>query len=125
MTESEMLKNFFDFDGLYREIRKNTLEDFPTLEEYLDFIEDQGEDKIKAESLYLFITDPIHDDIFMDFEPGEDNQIVVKDDILEIYFWEDTGYSNEGGTHYGGYEYWFRINLEHENFISLEVVNQN
>lgn len=125
MTESDMLKSFFDFSGLYQEIRKSTLEDFPNLEEYLQFIEDCDEDKVKGESLYRFITDPNHDQMFGDFEVGEDNQITVKDDIIEIYFWEDTGYSNEGGSHDGGYEYWFRINLEHENFVSLEVVNQN
>jgi hypothetical protein len=125
MTESDMLKNFFDFIGLYQETRKNTLEEYSTLEEYLQFIEDIEEDKVKGESLYRFITDPKHDEIFMDFEVGEDNQIVVKNDVIEIYFWEDTSYSNEGGRHDGGYEYWFRINLDLESFIGLEVVNQN
>ena len=120
-----MLKNFFDFTGLYREIKEKTLEDFPTMEEYLDFIEDIDEDKEKARSLYYFITDANHDNIFDDFEIGEDNEIVVKDDVIEIYFWEDTSYSNEGGSHDGGYEYWFRINLDLENFIGMEVVNQN
>lgn len=125
MTQIDMLKNFFDFRGLYREIRKKTLEEYPTLEEYLGFIEDLEEDKVKGESVYRFITDPNHDDIFIEFEIGEDNEIAVKDDILEIYFWEDTSYSNEGGSHDGGYEYWFQINLDLENFIGLEVVNQN
>lgn len=125
MTQSDMLKSFFDFNGLYQEIREKTLEDFPTLEDYLDFIEDLEEDKEKATSLYYFITDPKHNEIFMDFEIGEDNEIVVKDDIIEIYFWEDTSYSNEGGNHDGGYEYWFKINLDLENFIGMEVVNQN
>jgi len=125
MTQTDMLKNFFDFRGLYREIRKKTLEEYPTLEEYLDVIEDLEEDKVKAESLYRFITDPNHDDIFSEFEIGEDNEIIVKDDVIEIYFWEDTSYSNEGGSHDGGYEYWFQINLDFENFIGLEVVNQN
>jgi hypothetical protein len=120
-----MLKNFFDFSGLYQEIREKTLEDFPTLKEYLDFIEDMEEDKVKAEGLYHFITDPKHNEIFMDFEIGEDNEITVNDDILEIYFWEDTSYSNEGGSHDGGYEYWFRINIDLENFVGLDVVNQN
>lgn len=120
-----MLKNFFDFRGLYREIRKKTLEDFPTLNEYLDFIEDLEGDKVKAEGLYHFITDSNHDDTFIDFEIGEDNEIVVKDDVIEIYFYEDTSYSNEGGSHDGGYEYCFQINLDLENFIGLEVVNQN
>jgi hypothetical protein len=125
MTQIDMLKNFFDFRGLYREIRKKTLDEYPTLEEYLGFIEDLEEDKVKGESVYRFITDPNHDDIFIEFEIGEDNEIAVKDDILEIYFWEDTSYSNEGGSHDGGYEYWFQINLDLENFIGLEVVNQN
>ena len=125
MTQSDMLKNFFDFSRLYQEIREKTLEDFPTLKEYLDFIEDMEEDKVKAESLYHFITDPKHNEIFMDFEIGEDNEITVNDDILEIYFWEDTSYSNEGGSHDGGYEYWFRINIDLENFVGLDVVNQN
>ncbi len=125
MTQIDMLKNFFDFRGLYREIRKKTLEEYPTFEEYLGFIEDLEEDKVKGESVYRFITDPNHDDIFIEFEIGEDNEIAVKDDILEIYFWEDTSYSNEGGSHDGGYEYWFQINLDLENFIGLEVVNQN
>jgi hypothetical protein len=125
MTQSDMLNKFFDFVGLYQEIRKKTLDEYPTLEEYLDVIDDIGEDKVKAESLYLFISDPKHNEIFMDFEVGEDNEIAVKNDILEIYFWEDTSYSNEGGSHDGGYEYWFRINLDFENFVGLEVVNQN
>lgn len=125
MTQSDMLKNFFDFSGLYQEIREKTLEDFPTLKEYLDFIEDMGEDRVKAVSLYHFITDPKHNEIFMDFEVGEDNEITVKNDILEIYFWEDTSYSNEGGSHDGGYEYWFRINIDLESFVGLDVVNQN
>ncbi len=125
MTQSDMLRSFFDFNGLYQKIREKTLEDFPTLEEYLQFIDDHEEDKQKAESLYYFITDPKHNEIFMDFEVGEDNEIVVKNDAIEIHFWEDTSYSNEGGSHDGGYEYWFRINLDLENFIGLDVVNQN
>jgi hypothetical protein len=125
MTQSDMLRSFFDFNGLYQEIREKTLEDFPTLEEYLQFIDDHEGDKQKAESLYYFITDPKHNEIFMGFEVGEDNEIVVKNDVIEIYFWEDTSYSNEGGSHDGGYEYWFRINLDLENFIGLDVVNQN
>ena len=125
MTQIDMLKNFFDFRGLYREIRKKTLDEYPTLEGYLDFIEDLEEDRVKGESVYRFITDPNHDDIFIEFEIGEDNEIIVKDDVIEIYFWEDTSYSNEGGSHDGGYEYWFQINLDLENFIGLEVVNQN
>ncbi len=125
MTESDMLKNFFDFSGLYHEIRKNTLKDYPTLDEYMEFIEDIEGDLGEAKSLYYFITNEHHDKLFLDFEVGEDNEIVVNDDIITIYFWEDTGYSNEGGTHDGGYEYWFKINLDYEAFIGLEVVNQN
>ena len=43
--ESEMLKNFFDFIGLYNKIRKNTLDDFPTLGGYLQFIFIKGDEK--------------------------------------------------------------------------------
>jgi hypothetical protein len=124
MTRTEMLNAFFDFDGLYREIKQKTLEDYPTYDEYMEFIKD-GEYDIKAGSdLYHFLISVNHDVTYMDLELSEDNDIETDEDsVMTISYTRDLMYSELSGTD-EGQEYIFAINLEYENFVGLMIVDK-
>lgn len=127
MENDYFLRSFFDFTGLYIDIKKNTLNEYKTKEDFIKVLSDFEVKKKMAEGLWYFLSDSKHQEIWLSkVEVSESNvEIDFHADNIEISFIEDTSYSNEGGTHHGGYEYVFKINLEHRIFIGFEVINHN
>ena len=123
----EYLKRFFDYDGLYKDTRNNTIGQYKTIEEFVEFIDSVGYDVEKAKVLYVFLTDDDHAGFFIrKMELCEDsNYLDFNDEIIEITYNEDTSEHNEGGSHPGGYEYIFKIDLELEIMLGLEIINHN
>ena len=117
-----MLNAFFDFDGLYREIKEKTLEDYPTYDEYMEFIKDEEYDIKAGSDLYHFLISVDHDSTYLDFEVDEDNDIETdSDSVMTISFRSESTYSEISGTDEYT-EYIFAINLEYENFVGLMVI---
>lgn len=119
------IQDYFDFFGLLKTVRLNTIECFNTAEEYIEDTCVEDEEEIKSlKLLYKLIKDEKWLEE-IDLEVSEDQFIDFNADIIEISFDEDTSTHNEGGSHYGGYQYVFTIDTEMMMFKGLEVINHN
>lgn len=119
---STFINSFFDFKELLSHTKKNTLKEFPTVEEYLSWIEDMEYDSDRANELYSFITSEEPADL----EVCEENNLLLnKEGNFVFSLFEDTSEYNEGGSYPGGYEFEFEVDVESELLIGLEVINHN
>lgn len=128
--ESEFIKSFFDYKGLLSKTRENVLTNFKTFEDYSEYLKgmciDSDKQQEAAKELYVFINDSHYDELFLELEVCEDNQISCDiNDYFVFSLYEDTSEYNEGGSHLGGYEYEFTVEVNTELLVGLEVVNHN
>ena len=127
MDEYNYIQGFFDFHRLFTDIRKNTLKFSKTAEEYIDdYSVDDKKEQEELIILYRFIKDDKAVDLLLtEYEVGEDQDFNLQDKTIQISFIEDTSVHNEGGSHYGWYEYLFTIDTDIKIFTGLDVINHN
>lgn len=121
------IQDYFNFKELFKVVKQNTIECFDTSKEYIEETCTECDNEVKSiNTLYLFIKDESQiKRLLLDFEVSEEQNFNLSDEIIEISFTEDTSYSNEGGSHFGGYEYIFTIDTEMRMFKGLKIINHN
>jgi hypothetical protein len=116
---------------MYKNARKKTLGDFPDFSSYRDHMESAFPDIAKAPgSTYMFLKSDDHDEHFSKLQISEEIEFEyflmnLNNGTMRISFQEDTSYSNEGGSHPGGYTYDFIVDTEEMHIINMEVTNHN
>ena len=121
------VQTYFDFKLCFKEVLKETLKNYKDVKQFIgeNYLEEPKELE-KANELFRFITDAkLVKELIEDFENSEDQQVDFEAEHIEICFDEDTSTHNEGGSHYGGYQYNFGINTDEGTFTGLEVINHN
>jgi hypothetical protein len=121
------VQTYFDFKLCFKEVLKETLKKYKSAEQFIsENYLDEPKELEKASELFRFITDDKQiKRLLFDFENSEDQQVDFEAEHIEICFDEDTSTHNEGGSHYGGYQYNFGINTDEGTFTGLEVINHN
>tara|TARA_R110000772_G_scaffold79172_3_gene169500 strand:- start:1750 stop:2214 length:465 start_codon:yes stop_codon:yes gene_type:complete len=113
--------HFFDHQSFYNTLKENTLKKFKERDELLNCL---NKPVLKwGNELWDFITGLYGKD--PDWYVSEESTLSISGDITYLSFTVDTGYSNEGGSHDGGYEYIFVIDLGDMIFRELQIVNWN
>lgn len=120
-------ESFLDFSPLYDNIKENTLNLFLSKKEYLSFIMNNSDNKNRISEgicLWNLITEKNGHKLPY-CEIGEDTEIDLTKGVIYLSLIYDTSYSNEGGSHAGGYEFYFTIDLINKVFNGLEIINHN
>ena len=121
------VQTYFDFKLCFKEVLKETLKHYKTAAQFInENCLQASKEQEKARELFRFIADDKQiKRLLFDFENSEDQQIDFEAEHIEICFDEDTSTHNEGGSHFGGYQYVFGINTDEGTFTGLEVINHN
>jgi len=122
-----IVQNYFDFKQLFKDVLKSTFSQYKSSNDFIEenYIEDVSE-KEKIISMFNFLNNKKEvKRLISEFEISEEQTIDFDAEEIEISFSEDTSYHNEGGSHFGGYEYVFKVNTELNSFTSLDIINHN
>ena len=121
------VQTYFDFKLCFKEVLKETLKNYKDVKQFIEenYLKEPKELE-KANELFRFIKDDKQiKRLLFDFDISEGQQIDFEAEHIEICFDEDTSTHNEGGSHYGGYQYNFGINTDEGTFTGLNVINHN
>jgi len=103
------LAEYIDFEGIYAKAKQKHLEQFPTAQEYIDFLEDIGEPSDYVLEMYEAFSMVEH------FNPPNSNIydscdfLDLENDTIWIVFYDECGDSHTITAN-------FKINLEEEFF---------
>lgn len=117
------LIEYLDIESIFKHVKFNQLECFPTAQDYISELESMNEPTHYVEEMYRYLLNPtegaeidVSDPSDLDLIKLENNQFVLE--------WSIGGNeSNEGGDNYWGYGWVFTINLEDELFVDFSFEN--
>ena len=121
----KITEQFFDYNSFYKVLKENTLKKFAERDDFLDFLDHTTVTNIEwGNTLWDFITGEYG--VEPDWEVSEESGgIDISGNHTYLSFFVDTGYSNEGGSHDGGYEYLFVVDLNNMILRELQIINWN
>ena len=133
MDKSELI-SFIDFEGVYKEIRKEFLIKYPTSEEYKKFYSEsimsfesfeQNTSLKWIDQLYSFLLSNDHDEYLAKLEINEDDYSLLdlNSEEIEITFQDYTDTSTENGSSCDCYSFTFKINVKENLFTDYNVEN--
>jgi len=117
------LYSYFDFKKCFKDVLKNTLDNFTSSNDYIDLNHVKDKEEIsKINTLFSFILDDkAVVDLLCDYEISEDQDVDLRANYIDLCFYGDTTTHNESGS----YQYVFTVDVDDKCFNGLEVINNN
>lgn len=118
--------DYIDYWEIYKKIKKNQLEQYPTAQEYIEELKGLDEPYDYVQEMYQFLlSEHTNDFEMLSSDNYYDSDLIetLKDDRLLIELSEGGNNATENGDDYWGYGLQFTVDLEYELFVGYSYEN--
>jgi len=116
--------DFIDFYALYKKVKENQLEQYPTAKDYIDELESCDELFDYVEEMYKYFSHPPEDADLSNTDEWSDEDVIKLDKNQILLEWSIGGNNaTENGDDFWGYGWIFTVDLENELFIGYSEEN--
>ena len=118
--------DYIDYWEIFKSVKNNQLENFPTAEDYIEELKSWDEPYEYVEEMYSFLLSNYTNDFEMITSASYDDSIlssVLHENKLFIELSEGGNNATENGDDYWGYGLQFVVDLESELFVGYSYEN--
>lgn len=120
------LIDYIDYWEIYKKVKKNQLEQYPTAKDYIKELKEWDEPFEYVKEMYEFLLSEYTNDFEMINSDSYDDSIlssVLDDNKLFIELSEGGNNATENGNDYWGYGLQFTVDMENELFVGYKYEN--
>jgi hypothetical protein len=116
--------NYIDFELIFKEVKKNQLEEYPTAKDYIKFLKRIEEPYHYVEEMYKSFNNLPEDYEFTNSDNAFDVEVIdLENNLLHLELSIGGNDANENGDDFWGYGWQYTIDLEEELFVSYFFEN--